>query len=183
VEGRSREKARELAEILTTYQYRTRLHLVPFAPLQQHLILSIPGPLRIVVYRRFMLRIAEAIARKERAGMLVTGESLGQVGSQTLSNMTTIGEAVQMPLLRPLVGMDKQEIVAQAQTIGTYETSIMPDEDCCSLFVPRSPATRTYLKQIRSLESGLDVAGLVDEAVAGTELVEFRTERATANAS
>ena len=173
VEGRSREKAKELAEILARYQYDSRLYLVPFADLQKRVILSVPGPLRVVAYRRFMLRIAEAIAKQEGATALVTGESLGQVSSQTLQNMATIEQAVEMPVLRPLVGMDKQEIIDQAQRLGTYETSILPDEDCCTLFVPRSPATRVHVAQMERLEEELDVAGLVSQAVAGAELMEY----------
>ena len=174
VEGRSREKARELAEALTTYQLDTRLYLVPFAALQQRLILTVPGPLRVVLYRRFMLRIAERIAHQERAAMLVTGESLGQVGSQTLRNMATIGQAVATPVLRPLVGMDKQEIIAQAVRIGTYHTSILPDEDCCSLFVPRSPATHATLADVLPLEAEMDVPGLVTEAAAGSTRFDYQ---------
>ncbi len=172
VEGRSREKARDLAKLLNAYQYDTRLYLVPFAELQKRVIVSVPGPLRVVVYRRFMVRIAESIARRERARALVTGESLGQVSSQTLENIVTIDQAAGMPVLRPLVGMDKQEITDQAQAIGTYGVSILPDEDCCSLFVPKSPATKTFVGQVESWEADLDVAGLVEEAVAGAELVE-----------
>jgi len=173
VEGSSREKAKELAEILTRYQYDSRLYLVPFADLQKRVILSVPGPLRVVAYRRFMLRIAEAIAKQEGATALVTGESLGQVSSQTLQNMATIEQAVAMPVLRPLVGMDKQEIIDQAQRLGTYETSILPDEDCCTLFVPRSPATRVHVAHVEPLEATLDVAGLVSQAVANAEVVDY----------
>ena len=165
VEGRSREKAKELAALLNEYQLDTRLYLVPFAPLQQRIILSVPGPLRIVVYRRFMMRIAEAIAQREGAAALVTGESLGQVGSQTLRNMATVGEAATMPVLRPLVGMDKSEIIDQAQAIGTYETSILPDEDCCTLFVPRSPSTGVSLGEADRAESELAIDDLVAQAV------------------
>ena len=173
VEGRSREKARELAEVLTDYQYDTRLYLVPFAELQKRVVLGVPAPLRVVVYRRFMLRIAEAIARKEGAMALVTGESLGQVSSQTLRNIATIEQAVQTPVLRPLVGMDKQEIIGQAQRIGTYDISILPDEDCCSLFVPKSPSTRATVEQVEPLEAELDVEALVDQAVAAAEVAEY----------
>ena len=174
VEGRSREKAMELAEVLTGYQYETRLFLVPFASLQRRVVLVVPGALRVVAYRRFMLRIAEAIARREGATALVTGESLGQVGSQTLQNMATIGQAVEMPVLRPLVGMDKQEIVDEARRIGTYEISVQPDEDCCSLFVPRSPSTRAQVREMERLERLLEVGELVEEAVAETKVVEYR---------
>ena len=182
VEGRSREKAKELAELLTGYQYDTRLYLVPFAELQKRLILNVPGPLRVVEYRRFMLRIAAVIARREEAKALVTGESLGQVSSQTLRNMVTIEQAIDTPVLRPLIGMDKQEIIAQAQAIGTYQTSILPDEDCCTLFVPRSPSTGVHLGQVMPLEAELDVEGLVAEAVANAEVLDYRWEAVAATA-
>ena len=173
VEGRSRDKAKELAESLNGWQYDTRLHLVPFADVQRRVILEVPGPLRVIAYRRFMVRIAEAIAIREGAQALVTGESLGQVGSQTLRNIATVDEAASMPILRPLVGMDKSEIIAQAEAIGTFETSIQPDEDCCTLFVPRSPATAVRPGQIAEHEARLDVPALVAEAAAAAELFEY----------
>ena len=176
VEGRSREKARELAAVLNAYQLDTRLYLAPFAELQRKVILTVPGPLRVVVYRRFMLRIAEALARRERAQALVTGESLGQVGSQTLTNIATVGEAATMPLLRPLIGMDKAEIVTQARALGTFDISILPDEDCCTLFVPRSPSTAVSLKEVRDAERELDVDALVAEAAAGAEVYELHAD-------
>ena len=173
VEGRSRDKAKELAESLNAWQYDTRLHLVPFADVQRRVILEVPGPLRVIAYRRFMVRIAEAIAAREGAQALVTGESLGQVGSQTLRNIATVDEAASMPILRPLVGLDKSEIIDQAQVIGTYETSILPDEDCCTLFVPRSPATAVKPEQIAEHEDRLDVAALVAEAATAAEVFEY----------
>lgn len=173
VEGRSREKARELAGLLNAWQYDTRLHLVPFAVVQREAILSVPGPLRVVVYRRFMVRIAEAIARREGAKALVTGESVGQVGSQTLTNIATVDAVARMPILRPLIGMDKQEIIEQARAIGTFETSILPDEDCCTLFVPRSPSTAVSLEQAARAEAELDVDGLVAQAVRETETFDY----------
>lgn len=173
VEGRSRDKAKELAESLNAWQYDTRLHLVPFADVQRRVILEVPGPLRVIAYRRFMVRIAEAIAMREGAQALVTGESLGQVGSQTLRNIATVDEAASMPILRPLVGLDKSEIIDQAQAIGTYETSILPDEDCCTLFVPRSPATAVRTEQIAEHEARLDVPALVAEAAGAAEVFEY----------
>ncbi len=173
VEGRSRDKAKELAESLNAWQYDTRLHLVPFADVQRRVILEVPGPLRVIAYRRFMVRIAEAIAAREGAQALVTGESLGQVGSQTLRNIATVDEAASMPILRPLVGLDKSEIIDQAQAIGTYETSILPDEDCCTLFVPRSPATAVRPEQIAEHEARLDVPALVSEAAAVAKVFEY----------
>jgi thiamine biosynthesis protein ThiI len=173
VEGRSREKAQELAELLNVYQYDTHLYLVPFASIQQRIILTVPGPLRVVAYRRFMIRIAEAIGRREGAKAIVTGESLGQVSSQTLQNMATVGEVATMPVLRPLVGMDKQEIIEQAQHIGTFETSILPDEDCCTLFVPKSPNTAVHSEQVVAFEDEMDIPQMVADAVRDAELFEY----------
>jgi thiamine biosynthesis protein ThiI len=116
-----------------------------------------------------MLRIAEALAQQTGAQALVTGESLGQVASQTLQNLRVIEAASALPVLRPLIGMDKAEIIQEAQTIGTYEISILPDQDCCTLFVPRHPATRAALEHVEAAEAALDVSALVDMALAGTQ--------------
>jgi thiamine biosynthesis protein ThiI len=167
------DKARALARVLTRYQYSSRLLLVPFATVQQTIVASAPAPLRVVLYRRFMVRIAEELARRHRAKALVTGESLGQVASQTLDNMAVIDAAAEGPVLRPLVGMDKEEITDQARRIGTFEVSTLPDQDCCQLFVPRSPATAAKLEDVRRAEEQLDVAGLVEAAVRGTEEERF----------
>jgi thiamine biosynthesis protein ThiI len=160
------DKVTELARILTRFQLRTRLLLVPFGEVQQTIVASCPAPLRVVLYRRFMVRIAEALAGRHRARALVTGESLGQVASQTLDNMTVIGEVARGLVLRPLVGMDKEEITQQARRIGTFEVSTLPDQDCCQLFVPRSPATAATLEEVRAAEKALDVEGLVRGALA-----------------
>ena len=163
------DKARELSRILTRYQLRTRLFLVPFGPVQQTIVASCPAPLRVVLYRRFMLRIAEALAFRHGAKALVTGESLGQVASQTLDNIIVIAEAARLLILRPLIGMDKEEITAEARRIGTFSVSTLPDQDCCQLFVPRSPATSATLEEVRRAEAALDVADLVSVAVRATE--------------
>ena len=170
VDGSSREKVLEIAELLSLYQYRSTLLLVPFADVQREIILSVPPAYRVVVYRRFMTRIAERIATNLGAGALVTGESLGQVGSQTLENLTTVRSVATLPVLSPLIGMDKQEIIGEAQRIGTFPISILPDEDCCSLFTPRHPATRTTAAEVERLESALDVPALVERAVAQAEV-------------
>ena len=154
----SRAKAADLVQCLTRFQYHSRLYLVPFGEVQREIVAGAPGPLRVVLYRRFMARIAAEIARREDAKALVTGESLGQVASQTLENLAVIEEAVEMPVLRPLIGSDKEEIVQQARALGSYQISILPDQDCCSLFVPRHPATFSTLAEIRQAESRLDVA-------------------------
>ena len=168
------DKVTELSRILTRYQLRTRLLLVPFAEVQQTIVASCPAPLRVVLYRRFMIRIGEVLAGRHRARALVTGESLGQVASQTLENMNVIGAAARGLVLRPLVGMDKEEITQQARRIGTFEVSTLPDQDCCQLFVPRSPATAATLDEVQRAESVLDVEGLVQGAAG--QAVEERFE-------
>jgi thiamine biosynthesis protein ThiI len=170
----SQEKVREIAGVLTRHQMRTALKLVPFGELQRQVVLSVPSPLRVVIYRRLMLRIAERIARDCRAKALVTGEVIGQVASQTLENLTVIAGAVRMPILRPLVGMDKEEIVAEAIRIGTYDISIIPDQDCCQLFTPRSPETHARHWQVDAAESKLPIEEMVKAAVEGTATEEFR---------
>lgn len=159
--GASKDKARRLAALLTTYQLRTRFYTVPFGELQRQVTLSVPGDLRVVVYRRLMLRIAERIARDIRGKALVTGDVVGQVASQTLDNMSVIGAAVPMPIFRPLVGMDKDEIVRQAQQLGTFDISIEPDEDCCTLFTPRHPETHARRGVIEDAERALPIEEMV----------------------
>ena len=170
----SAEKAEELAQRLTRHQYYSRLYLVPFGDIQRQIVLSAPAPLRIVLYRRLMVRIAEELGRSNKCWALVTGDSLGQVASQTAGNITVIDEATTLPFLRPLIGMDKAEITEQAQKIGTYETSIEPDQDCCRLFMPPNPATQAKLEDVRRAESRLDVYGLVKQALEKVELREFK---------
>jgi tRNA uracil 4-sulfurtransferase len=170
----SQEKVREIAALLTRFQLRSRLCLVPFGELQQQVLLAVRPELRVVVYRRLMLRIAERIARAGRARALVTGEVLGQVASQTLDNMTTIAEATRMAVLRPLVGMDKDEITTEAIRIGTYPISIIPDQDCCTLFTPKHPATRAPKAEIDEAEQALAIEEMVTAAQAGTVVEEFR---------
>ncbi|MEX1253130.1 MAG: tRNA uracil 4-sulfurtransferase ThiI [Dehalococcoidia bacterium] len=173
LDASSRDKAIALVRHLTMWQYRSRLHVVSFGDVQHQIVASCTPPLRVVLYRRFMLRIAEAIAERERAEALVTGESLGQVSSQTLSNLVTIDRATTMPVLRPLIGRDKEEIIIEARALGTYETSIEPDQDCCTLFVPRSPATHSSIAQIEEAEGALDVSALVAQALSNIETIEF----------
>ncbi|HEX6974128.1 MAG TPA: tRNA uracil 4-sulfurtransferase ThiI [Vicinamibacterales bacterium] len=169
----SQEKTRELAKLLATYQYHSRLFLVPFGEIQQQVVLAVAPPLRVVIYRRLMMRIAEAIARRSKAQALVTGEVVGQVASQTLENMASINSVVKMPVLRPLVGMDKDEITAEAQRLGTYPISIIPDQDCCTLFTPRHPATKARWADVERAEAGLPIAEIVSQAVAATAVEDF----------
>ena len=165
----SQEKVRQLVTTLTRHQFLSRLYLIPFGEIQRQIVAAVNRPLRVVLYRRMMLRIAEAIARNEKAKALVTGESLGQVASQTLDNMAVIEQAASLPVLRPLVGMDKQEIIDQARRLGTFEISSIPDQDCCQLFVPKHPETKAKLWEVEKAESSLDVAQMtkmgIDNAV------------------
>jgi thiamine biosynthesis protein ThiI len=169
----SQEKVREIAALLTKYQLRSRLMLVPFGALQQQVLLAVPPELRVVIYRRLMMRIAEKLARQWRARALVTGEVIGQVASQTLENLTTIAGATTMEVLRPLVGMDKDEIVASAERLGTFPISIIPDQDCCQLFTPRHPATRARRAEVEQAESALPIQEMVDAASAATIFEDF----------
>ena len=170
----SQDKARELGRLLVGWEDQADLFLVPFGEVQRQIVAAVGRPLRVVLYRRMMVRIAEAIARKVGAEALVTGDSLGQVASQTLGNLAVIEAASGLPLLRPLIGMDKNEISAAAESIGTFETSIIPDQDCCTLFVPRHPATRAHPEEVLALEARLDVPGLVAQSTASAERVRLR---------
>jgi thiamine biosynthesis protein ThiI len=161
----SQAKARQLAEVLTRYQLRSRLYLVPFGELQRQVTLSVPGDLRVIVYRRLMLRIAQRIARDVRARALVTGDVIGQVASQTLDNMTVIDRATHLTILRPLVGMDKEEIITQAQRLGTFDISILPDQDSCTLFTPRHPETHARRSTVDEAEKTLPLDAMVVTAV------------------
>jgi len=170
----SQEKVREITALLTKHQLRSRLTLVPFGELQQQVVLGVPPELRVVIYRRLMLRIAEHLAKKGGAQALVTGEVVGQVASQTLENMTAIARATTLEILRPLVGMDKDEITSEARRIGTYDISIIPDQDCCTLFTPRHPATRARLTAVEQAEQALPIDEMVAAAVASTTVEHFR---------
>ena len=169
VDSSSMEKAAELAEILTRYQYDAELFLIPFGGVQQRIIVETPPPYRVLLYRRFMVRIAEALARQQGIAALVTGESLAQVASQTLENIAIVDSAARMPILRPLIGSNKNDIVDIARQIGTFPVSIIPDQDCCSLFVPRHPVTKGNPKVVERLESALPVDDLVQQALDGIE--------------
>ena len=169
----SQDKSKALVEMLTRYQFVSRLYLVPFGEIQRRIVAAVLRPLRVVIYRRMMLRIASIIAAKERARALVTGESLAQVASQTLPNIAVIEEAARYPVLRPLIGMDKQEIIDQAMDIGTFETSVQPDQDCCQLFVPRHPAVNATLRRVREAEAALDVDELTALGADHAEVERF----------
>jgi len=169
----SLEKAEELVQLLTRYQFHSRLYAVAFGEIQRLIVLSVPPPLRVVLYRRFMLRIAEEIAYPERARSIITGENLGQVASQTMENLTAIQAAARLTILRPLIAFDKDEIIDAAKAIGTYPISIQPDQDCCRLFIPAHPAVAANLQEIEKAERHLDIPGLVKMGLESAERREF----------
>ena len=169
----SEDKVRDLVQTLTAYLHKSRLYVIPFGEIQREIVLNTPAPFRVVLYRRMMLRIAEELARREQCWGLVTGDSLGQVASQTPENLSVVEEAAGLPILRPLIGMDKLEITDDAKHIGTYETSIEPDQDCCKLFTPPHPSTKTRLEELLNVERALDIPRLVKQGVEKAELSEF----------
>ena len=182
----SQEKVREIIQLLTKHQLSSRLDMVAFGEIQRQVVISVPSPMRVVIYRRLMMRIADRLARRLRARALVTGEVVGQVASQTLENLAVINAVTSLPVLRPLVGLDKEEISTEARRLGTYPISIIPDEDCCQLFIPRHPTTKARLAEIEHAERGLPVDQLIDEAVANAVYEEFRfpaREKAVASPS
>jgi tRNA uracil 4-sulfurtransferase len=166
----SQEKARQLVQLLTRWQHRSKLYLVPFGDIQQQVVLAVPPPMRVVIYRRLMLRIAQAIARTRGALALVTGDCIGQVASQTLENLAVVEQASDMPIFRPLIGTDKSEIMAEAEKIGSYSISIVPDQDCCTLFTPRNPLTRARLDDIQAAEQSLPIEEMVARALSSAEI-------------
>lgn len=171
--GASEQYAAELCRVLSAGGGLGRLYVVPFGDVQRAISLDAPPDLRVLLYRRFMVRVAEEIAREERAQALVTGESLGQVASQTLENIAVVDAVATLPVFRPLIGSDKQEIVAEARALGTYDLSIATDDDCCTLFMPRRPQTHARHEEIAEGESGLDIPALVAQAFAGITHIDF----------
>jgi len=169
LDGSGRDKARRLSAVLSRGQGATKLSMVAFGDIQSEIVRSVPRPLRVVLYRRMMVRIASRIAREDGAAALVTGDSLGQVASQTLTNLSIVERASEVPLLRPLVGMDKLEIMQYAERAGTFEISILPDQDCCTLFVPRHPSTAAKMRDVEEAEVNLDIERMVADACAARE--------------
>ncbi len=170
----AREKVEELARILSEYTCGLRLHVVSVTHIQEEIHKHCPDEMMITLLRRFMMRIAERLAKANGAQCIVTGESLGQVASQTIEGMTSSNSVVQsMPVLRPLVGFDKTEIIERARHIGTFETSILPYEDCCTVFLPRHPLIRPDLEKVERAEARLDVEALIEESLSGAEAVDF----------
>jgi thiamine biosynthesis protein ThiI len=165
--------ARGLVERLTPYQLTAKLYLVPFEPVQREIVRAAPESCRLLLYRRMMLRIAEQLGRRNHALAVVAGDSLGQVASQTLQNMVAVGAASVMPVFRPLVGDDKQEIIALARRIGTFEVSVEPFHDCCPIFLPRSPELYATPAELERAETGLDIPALVKASLAAATLERY----------
>ena len=170
----AREKVEELARILAGYTGGLNLHVVSVTHIQEEIHKKCPEEMMITLLRRFMMRIAERLCKETGAQCIVTGESLGQVASQTIEGMTSSNAVIEgVPVLRPLVGFDKTEIIERARAIGTYETSVLPYEDCCTVFLPKHPLIRPDLKKVENAESALDVEALVNEALSSAEKVNF----------
>ena len=172
----AKDKVVELGRQLTEYCGRMTLEVVPFTHIQEEIRDKCPEEYFTLIMRRFMMRIAKRIADANGAKAVVTGENLGQVASQTMEAMASTQAVIDMPVLQPLIGMDKEEIVTLARKIGTFETSILPYEDCCTVFTPKHPRTHPKLKDVEAAESALDIAALVDEAVKGIERIRLDHE-------
>lgn len=170
----AREKVIELAKLLTPYTGRIILHIVPFTQIQEEIRRNCPEEYFTLIMRRFMMRIANRVAERIGAGCIVTGECLGQVASQTMEAMRSTEDVCDYPVFRPLVGMDKEEIVTISRKIGTFGTSILPYEDCCTVFTPRHPKTHPKLEEVREAESVLPIGELVERALAGEEKVALK---------
>lgn len=179
---RAREKVIDLCRVLAGYAGPLALWVVHFTEIQRAIQMHIPDGLRVIAMRRMMMRISDGLAVREGALALITGESVGQVASQTIESIGAIDAATYLPVLRPLIGSDKTEIVARAEGIGTYDISIRPFPDCCSLFVPAHPRTHPTTRELEAAETALDISGLIDEALARSErmTVSARGERAPA---
>lgn len=173
----AKEKVLELAKLLTPWTGRLTVHVVPFTAIQEELRRTCPEELFTILMRRFMMRIAAEVAKRTGAGALITGESLGQVASQTMEAMKCTGAVTDLPIFRPVVGMDKDEIVRVARYIGTFETSILPYEDCCTVFTPKHPRLKPTMAECLRAEEALDVEGLVKAAADGIERIHIPVKR------
>lgn len=171
---RAQEKVEDLARIVASYCGNFKMHVINLLPIQEQIVQNCPEEETTILVRRFMMRIAEKIAEKNKAMMLITGENLGQVASQTAEALVVTDACVKMPVMRPLIAMDKVDIMEKAEEIGTFETSIQPYEDCCTVFLPKHPTTKPKLERIEGSESKLDVEALVDAAVASAEIVQIK---------
>ncbi|WP_066644568.1 tRNA uracil 4-sulfurtransferase ThiI [Christensenella timonensis] len=170
----AKQKVIDLAGLVSQYAGRIRLHVVSFTDIQMQIYEKCPHEMLVIIMRRFMMRIAQELAKRDNAQAIVTGESIGQVASQTMESIGVTNSVVtDMPVFRPLIGMDKVDIIEIAGEIGTYETSILPYEDCCTVFVPKHPTTRPKLERVIEEESVLDIDALVKEAVESAELIRI----------
>ena len=165
----AKEKVLELAQLLTPWCGRLTVHIVPFTEIQEQIRMNCPEDHFTLIMRRFMMRLAQRVADEVRAKALVTGECLGQVASQTMEALRVSEDVAELPVLRPLIGMDKEEIIRISRKIGTFDTSILPYEDCCTVFTPRHPKTRPTVAEVAEAEAALDIDALVREAVDGIE--------------
>ena len=172
----AKDKVIELGRQLTEYCGKMTMEVVPFTHIQEEIRDKCPEEYFTLIMRRFMMRIAEQIAQRSNAKAIVTGENLGQVASQTMEAMASTQAAMTLPILQPLIGMDKEEIVERARQIGTFDTSILPYEDCCTVFTPRHPRTRPKISEVERAESKLDIDALVAEAIEGIERIELDHE-------
>lgn len=177
----AKRKVVELAHILSQYTGPIHLYVVPFTKIQQELYDKCPDNQLTILMRRFMMRIANRVALEKGCGALITGESLGQVASQTMEGLQCSSDVCTLPVFRPLIGFDKTEIMDRAQQIGTYDTSILPYEDCCTIFTPKHPTTKPKVERLRESEALLDVEGLTEEAVQGIEEILVRYGDAVEN--
>ena len=168
----AKQKVVELAELLTVYCGAMTIEVVPFTHIQEEIRAKCPEEYFTLIMRRFMMRIAQRIAEANGAKAIVTGENLGQVASQTIEAMASTQAVTELPVLQPLIGMDKEEIVRLARRIGTFDTSILPYEDCCTVFTPKHPKTKPKVHEVAQLESVLDIDGLVEEALSGIERIK-----------
>lgn len=168
---RAQQKVEELAGIVASYSGRMRMHVINLLPIQEQIVMNCPEEETTILVRRFMMRIAEEVARKNKCMMLITGENLGQVASQTAEALVVTDACVSMPVMRPLIAMDKVDIMEKANEIGTYEKSIEPYEDCCTVFLPKHPTTKPKLARIEASESRLEVDALISDAVEKAEIV------------
>ena len=169
----AREKVLQLAQELTVWCGRLTVHVVPFTEIQEEIRRKCPEDHFTLIMRRFMMRLGDALAHELACKAIVTGESLGQVASQTIQALVVSDDVATLPVLRPLIGMDKEEIVRIARHVGTFDTSILPYEDCCTVFTPRHPKTKPDLEQVREYEAALDIDGLCGKALAGREMIRL----------
>ena len=169
----AREKVLQLAQELTVWCGRLTVHVVPFTEIQEEIRRKCPEDYFTLIMRRFMMRLGDALAHELACKAIVTGESLGQVASQTIQALVVSDDVATLPVLRPLIGMDKEEIVRIARHVGTFDTSILPYEDCCTVFTPRHPKTKPDLEQVREYEAALDIDGLCGKALAGREMIRL----------